>query len=49
MVVIIDRLGKEVVTDSLESIDTKSVIKWFLRHYYLYHFLLRAIISDRGT
>ena len=49
MVIIIDRLGKGVVTNSLESINTKLVVKWFLHHYYLHHFLLRAIILDRGT
>ena len=49
MVIIIDRLGKGVVTNSLESINTKLVAKWFLCHYYLHHFLLRAIVLDRGT
>ena len=49
MVIIIDRLGKGVVTNSLESINTKLVIKWFLCHYYPHYFLLRAIILDRGT
>ncbi len=46
---ITDRLGKRVVTDGLESIDAESVAKWFLRRYYPHYFLLRAIISDRGT
>ncbi len=49
IVVITDRLGKRVVADGLESIDAKSVIKWFLCHYYLHYFLSRAIILDRGT
>ena len=49
MVIIMDRLGKGVVTNSLESINTKLVVKWFLCHYYLHHFLLRAIVLDRGT
>ena len=49
MVVITDRLGKGVVANSLENINTKLVIRWFLQHYYPHHFLLRAIISDRGT
>ena len=49
MVVITDRLGKGVVTNSLESINTKLVAKWFLCHYYLHYFLLRAIVLDRGT
>ena len=49
MVIIIDRLGKGVVTNSLESINTKLVTKWFLHYYYLHHFLLRAIVLDRGT
>ncbi len=49
IVMIIDRLGKGVVTNSLESIDVKSVTKWFLYHYYLHYFLLRAIVLDRGT
>ena len=49
MVMITDRLGKGVVADSLESINTKLVAKWFLYHYYPHHFLLRAIVLDRGT
>ena len=49
MVIFIDRLGKGIVTNSLESINAKLVTKWFLCHYYPHHFLLRAIVSDRGT
>ena len=49
MVMITDRLDKGVVANSLESINTKLVTKWFLCHYYLHNFLLRAIILDRGT
>ena len=49
IVIITDRLGKGVVTNSLESINTKLVIKWFLYYYYPHYFLLRAIILDRGT
>ena len=49
MVIITDRLGKGVVANGLESINTKLVVKWFLCHYYPHHFLLRAIVSDRGT
>ena len=49
MVMITDRLGKGVVANSLESINAKLVTKWFLYHYYPHHFLLRAIVSDRGT
>ncbi len=49
MVMITDRLGKGVVMDSLESINTKLVTKWFLCHYYPHYFLLRAIVLDRGT
>ncbi len=48
IVVIIDRLSKGVVANGLENIDAESVVMWFLRRYYLHHFLLRAIISDRG-
>ena len=49
MVIITDRLGKGVVANSLESINTKLVVKWFLCYYYPHYFLLRAIVLDRGT
>jgi hypothetical protein len=35
--------------DGLLEIIAESVADWFLRRYYPYHFLPRAIVSDRGT
>jgi len=49
MIVITDRLGKGVVADRLDDLEAETVIKWFIRRYYLYHFLLFAIVSDRGA
>ena len=44
---IINKLNKRVIINSLKDINVKLVIKWFLYHYYLYHFLLKAIILDK--
>jgi hypothetical protein len=49
MVVLTDRLSKGVVADGLPEITAESVMDWFLRCYYPYHFLPRVIVSDRGT
>ena len=49
IVVLTDRLSKGVVVDRLEDIEAETVTKWFLRKYYPHHYLLDAIISDRGT
>jgi hypothetical protein len=48
IVVITDRLSKGVVADRLKEISAKSLADWFLRRYYLHHFLPIAIVSDRG-
>ena len=45
---IINKLNKGVIIDSLKDINIKLIIKWFLYYYYLYHFLLKAIILDKG-
>ena len=47
IIMIIDKLNKRVIVNSLKDINIKLIIKWFLYYYYLYHFLLRAIILDR--
>jgi Integrase zinc binding domain len=49
IVVVTDRLSKGVIADGLEDIEAETVAKWFLRRYYPYHFLPRAIVSDRGA
>ena len=49
MIVVTDRLSKEVITDGLENLEVKIVARWFIRRYYLYYFLPFVIISDRGT
>jgi reverse transcriptase-like protein/integrase-like protein/chromodomain-containing protein len=49
MVVITDRLSKGVVAGGLKDITVDSLVKWFLHHYYPYHFLPTAIVSDRGS
>jgi len=49
IVVLTDRLSKGVVANRLEDIEAETVIKWFLRKYYPYYYLLDAIMSDRGT
>ena len=49
MIVVTDRLSKEVITDGLENLEAETVARWFIRRYYPYYFLPFAIISDRGT
>jgi hypothetical protein len=49
MVVVTDRLSKGVVTNGLNDLEANTVAKWFVRHYFPYHFLPFAIVSDRGT
>ena len=49
MVVVIDRLRKGVICDGLKDIIAKTVAKWFTRTFYQRHYLLRAIVLDRGT
>ena len=49
MIVITDRLSKGVIADGLKDTKAETVADWFIRRYYLYHFLPRAIVSDRGA
>jgi hypothetical protein len=49
MVVITDRLSKGIIAGSLQDITVESLVSWFLRYYYPYHFLPTAIVSDRGS
>ena len=49
MIVITDRLSKGVIASGIPDLTTETVTKWFLRHYYPYHFLPSAIVSDRGA
>ena len=49
MIVITDRLSKGVVADGLDDLEAETVVKWFIRRYYSYHFLPFAIVSDRGA
>ena len=49
MVVITDRLSKGVVAGGLPDMSVESLMSWFLHFYYPYHFLPRAIVSDRGS
>jgi hypothetical protein len=49
MVVITDRLSKGVIAGGLPNMSVEILVSWFLRFYYPYHFLLKAIVSDRGS
>jgi hypothetical protein len=49
IIIITDCLGKGVIADRLDNLEAEIVIKWFIRRYYLYYFLLFAIVLDRGT
>ena len=49
MIVITNRLSKEVVVNRLDDLKAETVVKQFIRRYYLYHFLFFTIVSDRGA
>jgi hypothetical protein len=49
MIVVIDRLRKGIVADGLPDLEVKTVAKWFIRRYYLHHFLPFAIVSNKGS
>lgn len=49
MIVIMNWLEKKVIADELQQINLKSVMKWFLQHYYSHHFLSHVIVSDKDT
>jgi len=49
MIVITDRLSKRVVVNKLDDLKAETVVKWFIRRYYLYYFLPFAIVSDKGA
>jgi hypothetical protein len=49
MIIITDRLSKGVVADGLDDLEAEIVVKWFIRRYYPYYFLLFAIVLDRGA
>lgn len=49
MVVITDRLSKGVIAGGLPNMSVEDLVSWFLQFYLPYHFLPRAIVSDRGS
>jgi transposase InsO family protein len=49
MIMITDRLSKGIIIDRLPDLEAEIVAKWFIKQYYLYHFLPFAIVSDRRT
>ena len=49
LMVITDRLSKDVVLIPLENIGAENVASNFLKHVVAYHWLPDAIVSDRGT
>jgi hypothetical protein len=46
LMIIIDRLGKEVILKEIKDIIAEVVIDAFVRWFYRYYFLLDAIVSD---
>ena len=49
IIVIIDRLGKGVITGPLPDTKIETVLDWFFACYYPHHFLPQSIVSDRGA
>ena len=47
MWVIVDRLGKGVIIEPIESMDPEFLAKRFIKIFYAYHGLPAAIVSDR--
>jgi hypothetical protein len=49
LIVVTDRLGKGVMLEALDNIETETIAKWFVNTYYRQHGFPRAIVSDRGV
>ena len=49
LLVITDRLSKGVILEPCESITVEYVVELFVRCFYRYYGLPRAIVSDRGA
>ena len=49
MIIITDQLSKGIVTDRLPDLEAETVAKWFIKQYYLYHFLPFVIVLDCRT
>ena len=49
LMVITDRLSKDVILVALEDVTAETVAENFLRYVVAYHWLPDAIVSDRGT
>jgi hypothetical protein len=49
MMVVTDRLSKDVVFIALPNLDVETVAWAFIKHVVAYHWLPKAIVSDRGS
>ena len=49
MMVVTDRLSKDVVLVALPNLDVETVAWAFIKHVVAYHWLPKAIVSDRGS
>jgi hypothetical protein len=48
LLVIIDKLNKGVILELCSSLTIEAVTKTFIRVFYQYHSLLKAIVLDHG-
>ena len=49
IIVIRDRLGKGLIIELIESIETEYVARKFIKVFYTAHGFLEGIVSDRGS
>ena len=49
LLMITDRLSKDIILIPILSIFTPAVAMAFIKHYILYHGFPKAIINNRGT
>jgi transposase InsO family protein len=49
LMVVTDRMSKDVVLVALPNIETETVVWAFIKHVVAYHWLPDAIVSDRGS
>ena len=49
VMIVTNRLGKELKLVPIENLETKTVAKHFINRVISYHDLLVAMVSDRGA
>jgi hypothetical protein len=49
LAIIMDYLGKGIIVEPMEKINTEATMRMFIKTFYQCHGLLTAIVSDQGS